>query len=173
MLPAGWIPASFPVLRARRSRRPHRLHGQHGSRERVSMIGPILLALAPVALLVAFGHGLRRTGFIGDTFWPQAERLCYVLLPALFADSLANARLQSLPVLPLAATLVGSTALAAALLLLVRRFVRVDGAGFTSVFQGAVRFNNYVGTALAAGLFGAKASRSRPYASRRSSRPST
>ena len=50
--------------------------------------------------------------------------------------------------------------------LLVRRFVRVDGAGFTSVFQGAVRFNNYVGTALAAGLFGAKASRSRPYASR-------
>ncbi|MDI9682717.1 AEC family transporter, partial [Burkholderia cenocepacia] len=49
-----------------------------------------------------------------------------------------------------------STAFAAALLLLVRRFVRVDGAGFTSVFQGAVRFNNYVGTALAAGLFGAK-----------------
>ena len=34
--------------------------------------------------------------------------------------------------------------------------MRVDGAGFTSVFQGAVRFNNYVGTALAAGLFGAK-----------------
>ncbi|MCA8061852.1 AEC family transporter [Burkholderia sp. AU38729] len=121
------------------------------------MIGPIVLALAPVALLVAFGHGLRRTGFIGDAFWPQAERLCYyVLLPALFADGLANARLQSLPVLPLAAALVGSTALAAALLLLVRRFVRVDGAGFTSVFQGAVRFNNYVGTALAAGLFGAK-----------------
>ncbi|POM18592.1 hypothetical protein CSX04_06898 [Burkholderia cepacia] len=121
------------------------------------MIGPILLALAPVALLVACGHGLRRTGFIADAFWPQAERLCYyVLLPALFADGLANARLQSLPVLPLAAALVGSTALAAALLLLVRPFVQVDGAGFTSVFQGAVRFNNYVGTALAAGLFGAK-----------------
>ncbi|MBW5809964.1 AEC family transporter, partial [Burkholderia sp. COPS] len=121
------------------------------------MIGPILLALAPVALLVACGHGLRRTGFIADAFWPQAERLCYyVLLPALFADGLANARLQALPVLPLAAALVGSTALAAALLLLVRPFVRVDGAGFTSVFQGAVRFNNYVGTALAAGLFGAK-----------------
>ncbi|UQO36054.1 AEC family transporter [Burkholderia cepacia] len=115
------------------------------------MIGPILLALAPVALLVACGHGLRRTGFIADAFWPQAERLCYyVLLPALFADGLANARLQALPVLPLAAALVGSTALAAALLLLVRPFVRVDGAGFTSVFQGAVRFNNYVGTALAA-----------------------
>ncbi|ENH6342324.1 AEC family transporter [Burkholderia vietnamiensis] len=121
------------------------------------MIGPVLLALAPVALLVAFGHGLRRTGFIGDAFWPQAERLCYyVLLPALFAHGLANARLQALPVVPLAAALVGSTAVVAALVLLVRRFVQVDGAGFTSVFQGAVRFNNYVGTALAAGLFGAR-----------------
>ncbi|KWF38068.1 AEC family transporter [Burkholderia pseudomultivorans] len=120
------------------------------------MIGAILLALAPVALLVAFGHALRRTRFIADAFWPQAERLSYyVLLPALFADSLANARLQALPVLPLAGALVGSTALAATLLLLVRPLVRVDGAGFTSVFQGAVRFNNYVGTALAAGLFGA------------------
>lgn len=126
------------------------------SPEGASMIGPILLALAPVALLVALGHGLRRTGFIGDAFWPHAERLCYfVLLPALFANGLANARLQALPVLPLAAALVGSTVLVAALLLLVRRFVAVDGAGFTSVFQGAVRFNNYVGTALAAGLFGA------------------
>lgn len=130
---------------------------RHDPHEGAPMIGPILLALAPVALLVAFGHGLRRTGFIAAAFWPHVERLCYyVLLPALFADGLANARLQSLPVLPLAAALVGSTAFAAALLLLVRQFVRVDGAGFTSVFQGAVRFNNYVGTALAAGLFGAK-----------------
>ncbi|MBN3787550.1 AEC family transporter [Burkholderia sp. Ac-20353] len=121
------------------------------------MIGAVLLALAPVALLVAFGYGLRRTGFVADTFWPQAERLSYyVLLPALFAHGLASARLQSLAVLPLAGALVGSTVVVAALLLLIRRFVRVDGAGFTSVFQGAVRFNNYVGTALAAGLFGAQ-----------------
>jgi hypothetical protein len=57
--------------------------------------------------------------------------------------------------------------------LLVRRFVQVDGAGFTSVFQGAVRFNNYVGTALAAGCSARAGSRSRPYASPPSCRPST
>ncbi|KWE50689.1 transporter [Burkholderia ubonensis] len=121
------------------------------------MIGAVLLALAPVALLVALGHGLKRTGFVGDAFWPSAERLCYyVLLPALFAHGLASARLQSLAVMPLALALVGSTVAAAAALLLIRPFVRVDGAGFTSVFQGAVRFNNYVGASLAAGLFGAQ-----------------
>ncbi|PCE33269.1 AEC family transporter [Burkholderia ubonensis] len=121
------------------------------------MIGAVLLALAPVALLVALGHGLKRTGFVADAFWPSAERLCYyVLLPALFAHGLANARLQSLAVAPLALALVGSTVAVAATLLLIRPFVRVDGAGFTSVFQGAVRFNNYVGASLAAGLFGAQ-----------------
>ncbi|KWE57174.1 transporter [Burkholderia ubonensis] len=121
------------------------------------MIGAVLLALAPVALLVALGHGLKRSGFLGDAFWPSAERLCYyVLLPALFAHGLASARLQSLAVMPLALALVGSTVAVAAALLLIRPFVRVDGAGFTSVFQGAVRFNNYVGASLAAGLFGAQ-----------------
>ncbi|AYZ64189.1 AEC family transporter [Burkholderia multivorans] len=121
------------------------------------MIGAVLLALAPVALLVALGHWLKRTGFVGDAFWPSAERLCYyVLLPALFAHGLASARLQSLAVMPLALALVGSTVAVAAALLLIRPFVRVDGAGFTSVFQGAVRFNNYVGASLAAGLFGAQ-----------------
>ncbi|KVP64508.1 AEC family transporter [Burkholderia ubonensis] len=121
------------------------------------MIGAVLLALAPVALLVALGHGLKRSGFVGDAFWPSAERLCYyVLLPALFAHGLASARLQSLAVMPLALALVGSTVAVAATLLMIRPFVRVDGAGFTSVFQGAVRFNNYVGASLAAGLFGAQ-----------------
>nr|WP_311527247.1 AEC family transporter [uncultured Ralstonia sp.] len=121
------------------------------------MTAAILLALAPVALLVVLGYGLRHTGFIADAFWPQAERLCYyILLPALFMHSLASAHLQSLPVLPLAGTLIGATALVALMLMAARPWVPVDGAAFTSVFQGAVRFNNYVGVSLAAGLFGAK-----------------
>lgn len=52
------------------------------------MTGAVLLALAPVALLVALGHLIRRTGFVADAFWPQAERLCYyILLPALFCTA--------------------------------------------------------------------------------------
>ncbi len=115
-----------------------------------------MLALAPVALLVALGHALARGGFVSAAFWAEAERLCYyLLLPALFADHLASVRLSSLPVAPLALTLVGSTALVAVGLALARPLVRVDGAAFTSVFQGAIRFNNYVGAAVAVALFGA------------------
>jgi len=98
---------------------------------------------------------LRRRGFLTDRFWSQAERLgYYVLLPALFFDGLAMADLQALPVLSMAGTLVISTAAAAALVLLLRPLMAVDGPAFTSIFQGSIRFNNYVGVTLAAGLLG-------------------
>ncbi|MCJ2021892.1 AEC family transporter [Methylobacterium sp. E-065] len=117
----------------------------------------VLLALAPVVLLIALGHGLRRQEFLAEAFWPQAERLgYYVLLPALFLHGLATAQVADLPIWQLTATLVVSTLIVAALVVALRPVMAVDGPAFTSVFQGSVRFNNYVGVTLAAGLFGTK-----------------
>lgn len=119
------------------------------------MIGAVLLALVPVILLIALGAGLRRR-FLPAEFWPHAERLGYfVLLPALFFDGLATAKLGSLPVGELAGTLILSILAVAALVVAARPLMRLDGPGFTSVFQGSVRFNNYVGVTIATGLFGA------------------
>jgi malonate transporter len=42
----------------------------------------------------------------------------------------------------------------AALLLALRPWLAIDGPAFTSVFQGGIRFNNYVGLTVAAGLLG-------------------
>lgn len=121
------------------------------------MTGAILLALLPVVLLTALGFGLRRRRFLAESFWPQAERLGYfVLLPSLFFHSLATARVEGVPVGALALTLILSTVIVATLVIALRPLIRVDGPAFTSVFQGSVRFNNYVGVTLAAGLFGAK-----------------
>ncbi|ACA14959.1 Auxin Efflux Carrier [Methylobacterium sp. 4-46] len=121
------------------------------------MIGTVLLALLPIALLIGLGAGLRRTGFLAESFWPQAERLgYYLLLPALFVHGLATARLDGVPVAGLAAVLVASTLAVAALLVALRPLLGGSGAAFTSVFQGGVRFNNYVGVSAAAGLFGAQ-----------------
>jgi malonate transporter len=122
-----------------------------------SMIAAVLLALGPIALLIAGGVGLRRTGLLADSFWPQAERLgYYVLLPALFVHGLATANLDGVPVASLAAVLVVSTIAVAGLLVAVQPRLGLDGADFTSVFQGGVRFNNYVGVTAASGLFGAQ-----------------
>ena len=117
----------------------------------------ILAALVPIALLIGLGAGLRRCGFLAPAFWPQAERLAYyVLLPSLLVHGLATARLDGVPVLELAAVLVLSTACVALVLVAARPLFRIDGAAFTSVFQGGIRFNNYVGVSAAAGLYGAQ-----------------
>ena len=121
------------------------------------MTGALLLALAPIALLIGLGVALRRAGFLAETFWPQAERLgYYVLLPSLFVHGLATAHLDGVPVLALAVVLVASTLTVALVLLALRPRLALDGAAFTSVFQGGIRFNNYVGVSAAVGLFGAQ-----------------
>jgi malonate transporter and related proteins len=119
------------------------------------MIAAIASALVPIALLIAAGNGLRRVAFVPDAFWPQAERLCYfVLLPALFAHSLGTADLSAVPIMGLASVLIATTILVSIALVLAAPRLSPDGAAFTSVFQGGIRFNNYVGITAAVALYG-------------------
>jgi hypothetical protein len=121
------------------------------------MTTAVALALLPIAFLITLGAALRRSGFLVEAFWPQAERLSYfVLLPALFVHGLSSADLSGVPVAALGLALMLSTGAAALILIALRPWLAGDGAAFTSVFQGGVWFNNYVGVTLAAGLFGAQ-----------------
>ncbi|WP_431857896.1 AEC family transporter [Azospirillum sp.] len=113
-------------------------------------------ALAPIFLLILVGHALRRFELVPAAFWLPAERVTYVLFfPCLIVDELARANLAAFDVLPMAAALVAATLAAAALLVAGRRLWGLDGPAFTSVFQGGVRFNTYVGLAAARALYGA------------------
>ncbi len=121
------------------------------------MTGAIFTALLPIMLLIALGAVLRSRGLPGAGFWPQAERLGYtVLLPSLLFHGMATARLGRLPVELLVLTLVLATCAVGLAVVLLRPACRVDGPAFTSIFQGSVRFNTYVGIPLASGLFGAE-----------------
>lgn len=116
---------------------------------------PTLAALLPVFAIIALGYTMRRLDFPGQGFWAPAERLTYfVLFPALLVNNLAHAEFGDLPAAPMALAIgTAFTALSLGLILLRRRFP-VDGPGFTSVFQGAVRMNTYVGLAGAVALGG-------------------
>ncbi|MGW0961412.1 AEC family transporter [Streptomyces gelaticus] len=121
------------------------------------MIALTVKALIPVVLLIVLGWLLKRSMLTAEDFWSNAERLGYhVLLPALFLHGLATADLHDLPVGPLAAVLVASTLVVAVLVLAFRPMMRLPDDGFTSVFQGSIRFNNYIGVTIAAGLFGTR-----------------
>ncbi|MEE1879043.1 AEC family transporter [Pseudomonas soli] len=119
------------------------------------MLHLLLTTLVPIILLIALGTWLRVRGFLAETFWPGAERLSYyVLLPSLFLHGLATANLDGVPVLGMVGVLMLSTLLGALLLVLYQGVASHDGGDFTSVFQGGVRFNNYIGATLASGLYG-------------------
>ncbi|MDG9707013.1 AEC family transporter [Streptomyces sp. DH10] len=119
------------------------------------MIALTVKALVPVVLLIALGWALKRSVITAESFWSEAERLSYrVLLPALFLHSLATADTDDLPVRALAGALIASTVAVAVLVIACKPLMRLKGDAFTSVFQGSIRFNNYIGVAIAAGLFG-------------------
>jgi malonate transporter and related proteins len=115
----------------------------------------VLDALAPVALLIALGYGLRATGFLPEAAWAPIDRLVYyVLFPALLVSELAVAELGGVPVAAMAASLLGTQLVMAALATAARRAWRLGGPAYTSVLQCVVRWNTYVALALAPALFG-------------------
>ncbi len=122
------------------------------------MSHPELIAatLLPVFALILLGALLRRAEFPAAGFWPQLEQLTYYLLfPALLVHTLATAEVDVARIGPMALTVALSLGTVSVVLLALRRSLPVDGAGFTSVFQGGIRFNTYLGVAIAFGLFGA------------------
>ncbi|MER8237307.1 AEC family transporter [Streptomyces sp. NPDC094049] len=119
------------------------------------MVALTVGALVPVVLLIALGYGLKRSLVRAEGFWSEAERLGYrVLLPALFLHGLATADIGELPVGALAGALVAATLAVAALIIACKPLLRLQDDAFTSVFQGGIRFNNYIGVTIASGLYG-------------------
>lgn len=115
----------------------------------------VAAALAPVFGLIALGVALRRYAFRDAGFWEPVERLTYfVLFPPLLITSIAEARIDGIGTVQLVAAALATMAVIAALLFALRRHLGLSGPAFTSVVQGALRFNTYVALAVAAGLHG-------------------
>ena len=117
---------------------------------------PVMVqALVPVFVLIMLGHVLRRWDFPGGDFWPQAERFTYyVLFPAMLVFKLGQARLPPSAYGDIALLIVAMLLAMTLLLAAVQWFWRWRGPVFSSVYQGAIRFNSYVGLAAGGMLLG-------------------
>jgi len=117
-------------------------------------MSPVILAILPIFGLILIGFILYRLDFPGVGFWPVSERLTYyVLFPAMLVSGLSGRQFDASS-LGLSLTLIGAVCLLGAFLVFTRTMFRLDGPVFTSVFQGAIRPNTYVGLSAAAGLLG-------------------
>ena len=120
---------------------------------------PIIYALIPVFLVIALGAGARRIGFPGEEFWPPLDRVTYfILFPALLVHSLVAADFENLPVPNMATALFAGLITMSLVMMALRPLIAgpmgQSGPAFTSMFQGATRWNSFVALAASFALFG-------------------
>ena len=112
-------------------------------------------ALAPVFALVISGYIMGRWSFPSSTFWPGAERLTYyVLFPVLLVVKISSASLPAGELGNVISVLVLLLLLGCGLILLLGKLVESDPRLLSSMFQGGIRFNTYVGLAAVSALLG-------------------
>lgn len=114
-----------------------------------------VLALVPIFLLIVVGFFMKRRRFVPDEFWAPAEKTTYyITFPALLVASTARAPLDQLDWGPLMLVNVGAVLLVFTGMTLARPLFSVAPASFTSMIQGSIRPNTYIGLAAAASLYG-------------------
>lgn len=119
----------------------------------------VIASLIPVFLLIALGYALRRILLQKDEHWVGLEQLVYyVLFPALLIETLGRANLASVPIAGVGGAMLLSVLLMGALCLALRpllvRTLALNGPSFTSLFQGAVRWQTFVALSVVGNLLG-------------------
>lgn len=109
--------------------------------------------------IIALGALLNWRGWVTAGMWAGLERVSYYLLfPALIIRSIGTADLAKAPVLALSLALAGALLAMMALLFaarpLIYRLAQVRGTQFSSIFQGATRWNSFVALAISTAAFG-------------------
>lgn len=115
----------------------------------------LLESLLPIAAIIALGFVLARTAIGGPGAWELLERLTYYLFfPALLVIELADANLSASDVSELAIILGISLAVVTLLIFSLRSSIAGEGSALSSVYQGSIRFNTYIGLAVIEAIFG-------------------
>ncbi|PWC19658.1 AEC family transporter [Brenneria corticis] len=114
-----------------------------------------LLSLLPIMFLIAMGLLLRSRNLIDVGFWLPCEKLNYFyLFPALMFAQVGKADLSQFAVQPIAWSILGAVFVGGGILWLWRLWLKQPGPTFSSVIQGALRPNTYIGVAAAAATYG-------------------
>lgn len=119
----------------------------------------VLSSLSAVFIMIALGWALERSKLFPPAMWEGLEKLCYlVLFPLLIAETLAKANLAAVPIWGTAGTMALAVLMMAGLLVLARALIlqdnKVDGPSFSSLFQGATRWNTFVCLAIVGDIYG-------------------
>jgi predicted permease len=115
----------------------------------------VLGALAPTFILIALGYIVRASRIASAEQFGMVNRFGYfVLYPAFLFTLVSGARFAGADAGPFLLAVLGGFLTLVAAALGLRLVFRGDGAAYTSVFQGSVRWNGFALLAAAASLYG-------------------
>lgn len=115
----------------------------------------VTTAIVPIVLILGLGAWLRHRYLREPGFWRGLEWMSYrIFTPALFITSIAGTDLTVVPLGSLLLSLTPPILLVTGLVLALRRPFRVNGPQLTSMVQGSIRINTYVGLIFAQALHG-------------------
>lgn len=112
-------------------------------------------AIIPIFLLILLGVVMRRWFGLRDDFWPQLDRVIYyVFFPALLFNTLSQFKVDLGVAAPMLIVATLYMCAGIALGYLAKYLFSAPPKVFAATFQASVRFNSYVGLAIAGGLHG-------------------
>ena len=125
----------------------------------MTIIISTLNALIPVFLIIALGFTLKRQNAFPKEMWHAFGQLCYyVMIPMLVVKNLARSDLAALPLNSYIPALVMAILVMSLLLLLLRPLLwsltGLSDAAFTSLFQGATRWQSMIALSVTGMLYG-------------------
>ncbi len=115
----------------------------------------ILEALSPIFAIILLGFLVSRTPISSPTIWEGLERLTYYLFfPALLVARLSDTNIDGEDILDISYVLGLSLFIFTILFTGLRQFIAQDQGSLSSVYQGSIRFNTYIGLACIEALYG-------------------
>jgi malonate transporter and related proteins len=115
----------------------------------------VFYSVLPIFLIALVGSIIKRKWLTSDEFWRGLEKLSfYILFPAMLFEHTLEVNLNNSEFTRLIIALFIANLLVSIGLVVYQFRTDYDRVQFTSVFQGATRYNSYIFFALGAALFG-------------------
>jgi len=117
----------------------------------------IINTLLPIFLLILLGYFFKKIKFPDENFWKYLDKFNYfVLFPALLFYKLSTADIKNIVSYDFIITSAIALVILSIIIIFINKIVKFENSAFTSIYQGAIRFNTYVFLALTDALLSAE-----------------
>ena len=115
----------------------------------------IVAALVPVFAIILSGFLISRIKLVSAELWPGLEKLTYYFFfPALLVLNLAESNFDWIELREITQVVLSGLVAISLIVILFSKLIARDRSALSSVYQGSIRFNTYIGLACIDALFG-------------------